>query len=31
MNLRKYFEQYPDESSCIEGFKNKRLESRSGL
>ena len=26
MNLRNFFEQYPDESSCIEGFKNKRLE-----
>lgn len=26
MNLRKFFEQYPDEASCIEGFKNKRLE-----
>jgi len=26
MNLRKFFEKYPDESSCIEGFKSKRLE-----
>ena len=26
MNLRKFFEKYPDESSCIEGFKFKRLE-----
>ena len=26
MNLLKFFEKYPDESSCIEGFKNKRLE-----
>lgn len=26
MNLRKFFEKYPDESACIEGFKNKRLE-----
>jgi hypothetical protein len=26
MNLRSFFEKYPDESSCIEGFKAKRLE-----
>lgn len=26
MNLRKFFEKYPDEASCIEGFKVKRLE-----
>ena len=26
MNLLKFFEKFPDESSCIEGFKNKRLE-----
>ena len=26
MNLRKFFEKYPDEPSCIEGFKAKRLE-----
>ncbi|HZJ35886.1 MAG TPA: IS1595 family transposase [Gillisia sp.] len=26
MNLLKFFEKYPDESSCIEGFKTKRLE-----
>lgn len=26
MNLRKFFEKYPDEASCIEGFKSKRLE-----
>ncbi len=26
MNLRKFFQKYPDESSCIEGFKAKRLE-----
>ena len=26
MNLRKFFEKYPDESSCIESFKSKRLE-----
>lgn len=26
MNLRKFFGQYPDEASCIEGFKKKRLE-----
>ena len=26
MNLLKFFEKYPDESSCIEGFKYKRLE-----
>jgi hypothetical protein len=26
MNLLKFFEKYPDETSCIEGFKNKRLE-----
>jgi transposase-like protein len=26
MNLRKFFENYPDEASCIEGFKIKRLE-----
>jgi hypothetical protein len=26
MNLRKFFEKYPDEASCIEGFKIKRLE-----
>lgn len=26
MNLPKFFEKYPDEASCIEGFKAKRLE-----
>ena len=26
MNLRNFFERYPDETSCIEGFKAKRLE-----
>ncbi len=26
MNLRNFFQKYPDESSCIEGFKAKRLE-----
>jgi len=26
MNLYDFFEKYPDEASCIEGFKNKRLE-----
>ena len=26
MNLLNFFEKFPDESSCIEGFKNKRLE-----
>lgn len=26
MNLRNFFQKYPDESSCIEGFKGKRLE-----
>jgi hypothetical protein len=26
MNLRKFFDKYPDEASCIEGFKDKRLE-----
>jgi transposase-like protein len=26
MNIRKFFEKYPDEASCIEGFKEKRLE-----
>lgn len=26
MNLRKFFESYPDEASCIESFKAKRLE-----
>jgi transposase-like protein len=26
MNLREFFDKYPDESSCIEGFKSKRLE-----
>lgn len=26
MNLRKFFEKYPDEAACIEGFKQKRLE-----
>ena len=26
MNLRKFFEKYPDEASCIEGFKKKRIE-----
>jgi ribosomal protein S27E len=26
MNLGKFFKQYPDEQSCIEGFKSKRLE-----
>ena len=25
MNLREFFKKYPDEQSCIEGFKNKRL------
>ncbi len=27
MELRAFFEKYPDESSCIEEFKNKRLEN----
>jgi len=26
MNLGEFFKQYPDEQSCIEGFKTKRLE-----
>uniref|UniRef100_UPI004048AEA0 IS1595 family transposase n=1 Tax=Flavobacterium sp. TaxID=239 RepID=UPI004048AEA0 len=26
MNLGAFFKKYPDEASCIEGFKNKRLE-----
>ena len=26
MNLLKFFKKYPDESTCIEGFKLKRLE-----
>ena len=26
MNLSEFFKKYPDESSCIEGFKIKRLE-----
>ena len=26
MNLSKFFKKYPDEQSCIEGFKSKRLE-----
>ncbi len=26
MNLHEFFKKYPDESSCIEGFKQKRLE-----
>jgi transposase-like protein len=26
MNLPEFFEKYPDESSCIDGFKAKRLE-----
>ena len=26
MNLREFFKKYPDEPSCIEGFKSKRLE-----
>lgn len=26
MNLLKFFKEFPDESSCIDGFKNKRLE-----
>jgi hypothetical protein len=26
MNLPEFFEKYPDEASCIEGFKAKRLE-----
>ena len=26
MNLRKFFEKYPDETACIEEFKQKRLE-----
>ena len=26
MNLSKFFKKYPDEKSCIEGFKLKRLE-----
>lgn len=26
MNLPKFFEKYPDEVSCIEGLKAKRLE-----
>ncbi len=26
MNLSNFFKKYPDEASCIEGFKNKRLE-----
>lgn len=26
MNLYEFFEKYPDEASCIEGFRNKRLE-----
>lgn len=26
MNLPKFFEKYPDEVSCIEEFKAKRLE-----
>ncbi len=27
MELRKYFEKYNDEETCIEEFKNKRLEN----
>ena len=27
MNLRKFFEKYPDEASCIEGFKKNRLDA----
>ncbi|KFF02700.1 hypothetical protein B0A68_21920 [Flavobacterium reichenbachii] len=27
MELRAFFEKYPDESTCIEEFKNKRLEN----
>jgi len=30
MELRKFFEKYPDEETCIEEFKNKRLESGLG-
>ncbi len=26
MNLSEFFEKYPDEASCVEAFKNKRLE-----
>lgn len=26
MNLLNFFKKYPDEASCIDGFKNKRLE-----
>ncbi len=26
MNLSKFFKKYPDEQSCIDGFKSKRLE-----
>lgn len=26
MNLSDFFEKYPDEASCVEAFKNKRLE-----
>ena len=26
MNLRKFFQKYPDETSCIEGFKAMHLE-----
>lgn len=27
MELREFFEKYPDEETCIEEFKNKRLEN----